>query len=66
MKLKVTASLGQHDDAVDFVKLNVINVSKFPVALDSTELALNDSGQRRVAQHFIVNRGIIPEMELEL
>ena len=52
VKLRVTASLGKREDDVDFVKIKFTNMSKFPVAFASIDLALKDGSQRRICTTF--------------
>ncbi len=47
VKLRITARLDQREDGVDLVAVNIVNLSKFPLAISRADLALKDGSPRR-------------------
>ena len=53
VKLRITASLGKREDGVDLVSVNIVNLSKFPVAVSRAALTLKDGSRRRIDRHWL-------------
>ncbi len=50
VKLRITALLDKREDGVDFVNINVTNMSKFPVAISFVGLSLKEGSYRMVGR----------------
>ena len=51
VKLRITALLDKREDDVDFVSVNIVNLSKFPLAVARSELTLKDGSTRKISRH---------------
>ena len=66
VKLRITALLGKREDDVDLVSVNIVNLSKFPVAVARTELTLKDGSPRRINRHGVGLKSIRPRRNLPI
>lgn len=59
VKLRITATLGKRVDEIDSVNVNIVNMSKFPVAVSGIELAIKNGHLRSMGRQFLIKSGNI-------
>ena len=67
VKLRITALLDNREDDVDLVSVNIVNLSKFPLAVARAELTLKDGSTRKINRHGLgLRKSIRPRRNLPI
>ena len=67
VKLRITALLDKREDGVDLVSVNILNLSKFPLAVSRAELTLKDGSTRKINRHGVgLRKSIRPRRNLPI